>query len=192
MSKKWFLIFVVLLLASVYLFNSQKEAEIVVYVDDVGEYDISELQAVLSRHNIRATYSVVPTRLTSDVASQLSGEKVCIHGYDHEFAEFITDYYSVTEKLLLGAQKLESSDLYPTCFRPPWDLISPEAEDAVRDSGLDLVGSKRDYFFQNPLPEQTAYLLRVKLLLTKKLVFTVHMPVDERTLKTLDKLLSNG
>lgn len=184
-----FLLFLAFLYSSQPLPSSPGPGSASVFVDDVGEHDIASLKAVLSSHGISATYSVIPGRLTPEVAEQLKGERTCLHGYYHNQLEFTSDYETAAALLESGQKRMNEMGLFPKCFRPPWDRLSPEAELAIRDAGLELIPHSEDFFFNNPAPVETAYIIMARHPPGEELVFSLHMPLDEKTLKAVDTLL---
>ena len=165
-----------------------------IFIDDVGEYDLSEFIEIADRPWVEVTYSVIPNRLTPQVAGQLRaeqarGQRICLHSYFHHEREFNTTYKTASALLQSGKKKFGEMGLSTDCFRPPWDSLNPESERAVRDAGLEIIEPRMDPFFWNPAPVQTARSMKIGLLRSKEIEFSIHMPLNEKTLKALDTLL---
>ena len=118
-----------------------------VFLDDIGMNAplLSEIMQVLDSHEVDVIHFVIPSRLDNGTAELLSGRKIGVHGYAHFCGEFNVSHETAYSLLEKGMSNFSAFDLSPTYFRPPCDLISPDARRAVDDFNLTFISGAPDY-----------------------------------------------
>ena len=128
---------------------TQAPPEQLVFLDDIGANPelLSEFIRIFDQYDTQVLYFVIPSRLDPETANLLSGRDIGIHGYEHFYGEFNTSYENAYFLLEKGMSNFTSFALRPLYFRPPYDLISPEARRAVDDLDLIFISGAPDYLF---------------------------------------------
>lgn len=120
-----------------------------IFLDDVGANPelLSDFIKIFDPYDTQVLYFVIPSRLDPETAELLSGRDIGIHGYEHFCGEFNTSYENACFLLEKGMSDFRAFDLTPNYFRPPCDIISPEARRAVDDLDLIFISGAPDYLF---------------------------------------------
>lgn len=128
------------------------QRNIILRVDDVQDYVWYDAQKAIMEsaleRNLTLVLGIIPSNFLEDkriydlVKDNRCNFEIALHGYRHEFEEFKNlDYTNAFEKAKKGLELLKNVEPNIVSFIAPDNVISNEAEDALKSLGIKYISA---------------------------------------------------